>query len=710
MSSTLCMATAGSPAGTKTWAECLVDAPELLRLPPKGIDICADEPAASAAIASATVHALGLLRERHGTSSDVILLSAWAALLYRMTEQNDLLLQYALHSAENGMAAVLPLRLSIEQHTTFEELLLLVAQWTRHAAATTEELRTAFAAISASRQQSVHGISLVFLGKGVPAELAGRFQLALQVHSSAELVLTPNAAPGFAVASMLEWLQHLLSAAAREPATRVGELPLLSASQRQTLLELHAGPRLQTGRFEPVHAVVLRNAASHPERIAVVCDGASLTYGQLADRATAIAHGMLGMGIAPYQRVALCVRRSLDMPASLLAILMCGCTYVPLDPLFPPERMQAAIDDAEVALLLTDGFCEALPPQVTLLRLQTIGCETHEPQPAVEICQSDLAYIMYTSGSTGKPKGVMIHHAALRNLLCAAQQSPGFSADDVLVAITTLTFDISVMDIWLPLFSGARLVLATYEESRSPALLEVLLRQSGATLMEATPGLWRAMVEHGWTTRAPGAPPVRALCGGEALSRELADLLLQRAVEVWNMYGPTECTVWVSATRVLPGEGAPGIDDALSNCQMYVLDPALQPVPAGIAGELVIGGGNVGAGYWNRPELSADRFVPNPFGEGMLYRTGDLAQLRPQGGLRLLGRADFQVKLRGFRIELGEIEHVLSRHPAVRSAIVVQQEMPGEDASKPLVAYVEVGDTLPRSDYVALTAALSTLR
>ncbi len=641
----------------------------------------------------------------NGVSLHTLLLSGFLALLYRRSEQSDFLLQYY----DDASAALLPLRIPVDGNSTFQHLLQQVNHWTQNAAEYTDALLAAFVAGNASRHSSaeeeqppivffgMHGADLSVMRDALPV-----LGLAGEQHGKNLRLLLFADTTRYRHSTAQELLQafaNLLQSAMVAPETPLAELRLTSASEVRALVL--AGHTLDTGDFEPVHTVVQRWAAEHPHRVAVECAGDRVTYAQLVERAAAIAEHMLAAGVEPHSRIALCLERGTDMPAVLLAVLLCGCTYVPLDPLFPRARMEAAVADAGAALLLTDGTGD-LPAQPARLLLATVPQRPAAPLPCIAVSASDLAYIIYTSGSTGQPKGVAISHGALRSLMCAMQQTPGFTADDVLVAITTLTFDISVADMWLPLFSGARLMVATQEESRNPALLEGLLNRSGATMLQATPGLWRAMVEQGWTTHAPGAAPVRVLCGGENLSRDLADLLLKRAPEVWNMYGPTECTVWVSATRVFPATSQPGIAALLPNSECYVLDRALHPVPAGFTGELVIGGGNVGSGYWNRPELTTDRFVPNPFDAGMLYRTGDLAQLRPEGGLRLLGRADFQVKVRGFRIELGEIEHLLAGHPAVREAVVVQQKQPappGMPAATQLVAFLDVGPNLPEAAY-----------
>jgi amino acid adenylation domain-containing protein len=395
------------------------------------------------------------------------------------------------------------------------------------------------------------------------------------------------------------------------------------------------------------------------------------------------------------------------MLAGVLGVLKAGAAYVPLDPEFPRERIAAVVEDAAPTLVLTEQTVAArlgLPPArvVCLDAVRSDVARESDKTPATAVTPADLAYVIYTSGSTGKPKGVQISHRALVNLLCAMAHKPGLTARDTLLAVTTLAFDIAALELYLPLCVGGRVVVATRDDTLDGHRLLALLRSCGATVMQATPATWRLLLEAGWD-KMPG---LKILCGGEALPRDLADALLARSASVWNMYGPTETTVWSATSQVEPGPGPVAIGPPIANTEFYVLDEQCRPVPVGVAGELHIGGDSVANGYWNRPDLTKEKFIPDPFrpGDGRrLYRTGDLVRHRPDGSLEFLSRLDTQVKVRGFRIETAEVEHVLKQYPGVRACVVVAREdTPGD---RRLVAYLVAAPPTPAAgalrDFIA---------
>jgi amino acid adenylation domain-containing protein len=493
----------------------------------------------------------------------------------------------------------------------------------------------------------------------------------------------------FNPATIERWLGHLqtvLEGMMADPRQTTSALPLLSAAERQRLIVEWNNTRMDYPRDQCVHQLIADQAARTPQAIAAVCGDQQLTYAELDAAANRLAHYLQKRGVSTGDRVAICLDRSLEMLIGVLGIMKSGAAYVPLDPDFPAERIAAVLEDARPSFLLNRESWPELSREMDSL-------------PARTAAPSDLAYVIYTSGSTGKPKGVQIPHRAVVNLQCSMAREPGLSAHDTLLAVTTLAFDIAALELYLPLCVGAKVVLATRDVVSDGDKLLALLTESGATVMQATPATWRLLLEAGWKERTK----LKVLCGGEALPRDLADALLARSSSVWNMYGPTETTIWSATCPVEAGTGPVPIGPPIANTEFYVLDRRGQPVPVGVAGELHIGGDGVARGYWNRPELTAEKFVPDPFRsllwrglettpqeEGgdanyRLYKTGDLVRYRPDGKLEFLGRLDTQVKVRGFRIETAEVEHVLKLCPGIRDCVVVAREdTPGD---KRLVAY-----------------------
>jgi amino acid adenylation domain-containing protein len=372
------------------------------------------------------------------------------------------------------------------------------------------------------------------------------------------------------------------------------------------------------------------------------------------------------------------------MIAALLGVLGAGATYLPLATDFPAQRLRFMLEDAGAKLVLVDGETMLGAPILKLADLPE--AQAFEPGPATG---DDAAYLIYTSGSTGTPKGVRVPHRAVVAFLDAMKTAPGLGAADRLCAVTTLSFDIAVLELLLPLAVGAEIVLATRDEAIDGVALRALLEETRTTAMQATPATWRMLIEAGW--RGGGA--FKALCGGEPLPAELAEALMERSGELWNMYGPTETTVWSTCARIQAGQGSITIGRPIAGTTAYVLDDRGALAPVGVPGELYLGGAGVTLGYHARDALTAERFVADPFRGGRMYRTGDLARWRSDGTLQHLGRTDFQVKVRGYRIELGEIEVALARHPAVAEAAVVAR--PGPGGEQRLVAYLVARGTAP---------------
>ncbi|HYK41877.1 MAG TPA: amino acid adenylation domain-containing protein [Thermoanaerobaculia bacterium] len=494
----------------------------------------------------------------------------------------------------------------------------------------------------------------------------------------------------------LEHLAMLLRAMASRPEgdQELSGLPALTPEERREVIFL----RNETARdFPPtcVHELFEQQVSRSPDAPAVRFAGNSMSYRELNGLANQIARHLKRLGVGPETRVALCLDRSLEMVAVLLGILKSGAAYVPLDPTYPLERLAFMIHDAGPAVLISQQSVAAkLPPfaGTTLLidgpDLDTIRSESRDDSGGTSQPGS-LAYVIYTSGSTGKPKGVSIEHRSVTNLLFSMQELVRLAPGDVLLAVTTLSFDIAGLELFLPLMTGACVAVCSREDAADGAALREELRRSGATVMQATPVTWRVLIGAGW--RGEG---LRALlCGGESLPGDLADQLLERVPSAWNVYGPTETTIWSTAWQLQPGARPVRIGKPLANTQIYLLDAGGSPVPVGAVGQIHIGGAGLARGYWNRPDLTEQAFVWRILAKDPIrvYATGDKGRFHEDGTIECLGRLDNQVKLRGYRIELGEVEATLRAHPHVRdAAAAVREDGPG---STGLVAYVIPGPT-----------------
>ncbi|HJR80154.1 MAG TPA: amino acid adenylation domain-containing protein [Anaerolineales bacterium] len=448
-----------------------------------------------------------------------------------------------------------------------------------------------------------------------------------------------------------------------------------------------------------VHHLFEEQVERSPDTIAAVFGDEQLTYRELNRRANQLAHHLQTLGVGPEVLVGICVERSLEMVVGLLGILKAGGAYLPLDPHYPPERLAMMLTDAQPLVLLSQThLLDTLPS--TSAKIITLDKDWATDQsltnPTSTIKPDNLAYVIYTSGSTGRPKGVQIIHQALTNFLTSMQQRPGLTNQDVLLAVTTFSFDIAALEIYLPLIVGARLIIAPRDSVADGSRLQSLLHEHQVTVMQATPTTWRLLLSSGWQNKTR----IKILCGGEVLPNSLAKQLVAVSDSVWNLYGPTETTIWSTLYQVKEVIDKPiPIGKGIANTSVYVLNRQLEPVPIGSVGDLYIGGAGVARGYLNRPEETAEKFIPNPFdtpyravragplGQGRLYKTGDLARWLPDGNLEFLGRIDDQVKLRGFRVELGEIEAVLNQHRMVEQSLVALKERAAGD--KQLVAYIK---------------------
>ncbi|HEY9803800.1 MAG TPA: amino acid adenylation domain-containing protein [Leptolyngbyaceae cyanobacterium] len=496
-----------------------------------------------------------------------------------------------------------------------------------------------------------------------------------------------------AIARMLGHLQTLLLGMVANPQQRLGELPLLTATERYQLLEEWNNTQVDYPQDKCIHQLFEAQVEKTPDAVAVVFEHQQLTYRELNTKANQLAQYLQNLGVKPEVLVGICVERSLEMIIALLATLKAGGAYIPLDPSFPSERLAFMLEDSQISILLTQQhLLKTLPPHAQAICLdsewQNITKHQHN-SVEININSSNLSYIIYTSGSTGKPKGVQITHGSVVNFLTAMQQKLQLKNTDKLLSVTTLSFDIAVLEIFLPLTTGAKLILVSQQVAINGAELLQQLNNSAVTVMQATPATWRMLLDAGWE----GNSQLKILCGGEALPENLASQLNQRASIVWNLYGPTETTIWSTIHQVDKHETLVSIGRPIANTQIYILDKNLQPLPVGVAGELYIGGAGVARGYFNQPELTKEKFIPNPFNSNtLLYKTGDLARYLPNGEIEYLGRIDYQIKLRGFRIELGEIEAVLEQHSLVRQCVVMARE---DVSGKRLVAYLVAENVAP---------------
>jgi amino acid adenylation domain-containing protein len=517
----------------------------------------------------------------------------------------------------------------------------------------------------------------------------------------------------FDAATIERWIatyHRLIDAIAADPSRRVSALPLLAADERAQLVGGQSDAAAFDLDLRPVHELFAAQAERTPDALAARCGDEEATYRDLDARANRLAHHLRGLVREPRARIALASERSLDMLAALLAIMKAGHAYVPLDPHHPPARLRLVLDNADVSALICDGAeTAALAAGLPVVRLDADAeaIAAHPPSaPLAAVGDIDRScYVIFTSGSTGTPKGVEVSHRSVVNLLWSFARKPGFAASDAMVAVTTIAFDIAALELFLPLVVGGRVVIASREEVTGGFGLVKRIEASQATMVQATPSLWRVLIEAGFRPR----PGLKMLCGGEALPRDLADRLLENGGALWNVYGPTETTIWSSIGQVSPGPGPISIGAPVLNTQLYVLDGAFEPAPIGVVGDLFIGGAGLARGYFRRPDLDAEAFVDVALtadSPRRLYRTGDLARRLADGGVEVLGRVDHQVKLRGFRIELEEIESAVRRRAGVAACAAALYAPP--EGTPRLVGYVAAapGASLAAADLSAHAAAL----
>ncbi|MEP0752182.1 amino acid adenylation domain-containing protein [Trichocoleus sp. Lan] len=670
-------------------------------------------------LSKALTEALTKLGQQQGATLFIVLLAAFKTLLYRYTGQEDILVGSPIANRNRAelegiigfFANTLVLRTDLSNNPTFKELLGRVREVALGAYSHQDlPFEKLVEVLQPDRDLSRNPLfQVLFALRNVPTqtlELPGvslsleemesqtaRFDLVLNLSQEAGgltgvFEYNKELFNASTVQRMAGHFQTLLESIVANSDRSISTLPFLTQPERHQLLVEWNNTHTNDSTDRCLHQLFEEQVERTPDAIAIIFENQQLTYAELNAKANQLAHHLQKLGVKPEVLVGICVERSLEMVVGLLGILKAGGAYLPLDPAYPPERLAFMLEDAQVSVLLTQKrLLNTLPSHNAEVVCLDDWESLQMGSPNLVQNPSNLAYVIYTSGSTGRPKGVQISHACVVNFLISMGQKLEITELDILLAVTSLSFDIAALEIFLPITVGSRVVVVPREIASDGAQLLTTLTNSGATIMQATPATWRLLLAAGWQ----GSKNLKILCGGEALPRQLAAQLLVRGDRLWNLYGPTETTIWSTIHPVESSDACVSIGRPIANTQVYILDTHLQPVPVGVTGELYIGGKGLSRGYLNRPELTAEKFIPNPFLEKsekseLLYKTGDLARYLPNGELEYLGRIDHQVKVRGFRIELGEIEAVLSQHPGVQQAVVIAREDNSSD--KCLVAYV----------------------
>ncbi|OZA41419.1 MAG: hypothetical protein B7X83_02315, partial [Polynucleobacter sp. 17-46-58] len=497
----------------------------------------------------------------------------------------------------------------------------------------------------------------------------------------------------------IEHFQNVLQGFISDPKQSISAIPLLGEDELEKVIVGFNQTQRNYPEAETICTLFEKQARDNPDRIAVLYAEQQISYGELNTRAAKLASHLKAKGVSDETLVGLCLERSIDLIIGILGILKAGAAYVPIDPAYPSNRIEGMISAAKIQFILAQT---STAPLLNWDRQDLIQIDADwkmidlaDPiefifSPPEQLIDK-LAYVIFTSGSTGKPKGVQISHRALHNFLRTMEEQPGLVCNDSLLAVTTISFDIAALELYLPLISGARIILAPKEMVSDGFELSHLLLSTQANVMQATPATWRLLL----STMEPQSLPLnKLLCGGEALTADLATRLLEAHAEVWNVYGPTETTIWSTRNKLhhasLKGNSNPTIGRPIANTDIYITDPIGHATPIGVPGDLFIGGVGLSRGYLHQPALTAERFIPSQFSPNpgeRIYQTGDVARFISNGEIEYIGRADFQVKVRGFRIELGEIESVLGRHPAIQNAVAVCQE--SANGSSTLNAFIE---------------------
>jgi amino acid adenylation domain-containing protein len=666
--------------------------------------------------------ALEALSQREGTTLFMTLLALFQVLLYRYTGQQDICVGTPIagrtRTEVEGLigffANTLVLRTDLSGTPTFRELLRRVREVAlgayMHQDMPFEKL---VEALHPARNLSYSPLFQVMFSlqnvPPVPTAMAGltlyqepidietaKFDLALIVVPqdqglNATLKYNTDLFEAETIRRVLGHWRTLLDSVVAQPDVSIAAIPLLTEEEQHQLLRAWNDTAAQVPQGTCLHELFEAQVERTPDQLAVISPSTNqqLTYCELDRRANKLAHYLRRLGVGPDVLVGLCLERSTEILTGLLGILKAGGGYVPFDPSLPKERIQIIMGDARALVIITQqSLLKLMPEHARIVCLDRDWPVISLASAARLECAGtpdNSAYVIYTSGSTGRPKGVQITHHNVVNFITSMCREPGFSNVEVFLAVLPMSFDFSINDIFLPLAAGAKIVIASRDDVTDGSRLIELLNRFEVTVLNATPSTWELLLGARWK----GSPQLTVLCGGEALTSQLVESLFPCCGGLWNLYGPTETTVFSSIQKIKSTAEKISIGRPIANTQMYILDPHLQPVSIGVPGELYIGGTGLARGYLDRPDLTAEKFVPSPFSDepgARLYKTGDLARYLLDGNLEFLGRLDHQIKIRGFRIELGEIEAVLGQHPAVRQAVILaRQEKPGDTR---LVAYV----------------------
>ncbi len=669
------------------------------------------------------------LSRQHQLTLNTIIQGAWAILLNRYSGENDIVFGGVVSGRPSTLAGVesmvgvfintLPIRINVNSQDFFVHWLkklqiqqnevrpyeytplIEIQKWSEIPSG--QPLFTSIFnfqnyPVNFPLQQPINNLQISNINTFIHPHYPLNVSIQVDTELSIEFFYNRHYFDDEKITRMLGHFQTLLEGIVANPQQRIYELPLLTNDELYQLLEEWNYTQADYPQEQCIQQLFEAQAQTTPDAIAVVFVDAQstasrrvneqLTYRELNTKANQLAHYLQKLGVKPEVLVGVCVEPGLPMIIALLAIFKAGGAYIPLDPKFPQERLGYMLEDSQISVLLTQEYLLAkLPPHQARVICLNREWESINLQgintPKINLEPDNLMYTIYTSGSTGKPKGVQIVHRSAVNFLTAMQRKLQLTNADKLLSVTTLSFDIAILEIFLPLITGAKLVLVSREVATDGGQLLKQLNHSATTIMQATPATWRMLLDAGWE----GNAQLKILCGGEALSQNLAGELCQRGSQVWNLYGPTETTIWSTIAQINDSQKIVSIGRPIDNTQIYILDKSLKPVPVGVSGELYIGGAGLARSYLNQPELTAEKFIKNPFNpEKLIYKTGDLARYLPNGEIEYLGRIDYQVKLRGFRIELGEIEAVIEQHPTVRQCVVITREdVPGNQC---LVAYL----------------------